>query len=103
MCAAVPPGGRLGIYGFGGSAHLTAQLALAQGLTVHVLTRGEANQQLARQLGAHSVGGVADDPPEPLDGAILFAPAGELVPGALRALDRGGTPPCRHLAIDIRR
>ena len=91
VCAAVPPGGRLGIYGFGGSAHLTAQLALAQGLTVHVLTRGEANQQLARELGAHSVGGVADDPPEPLDGAILFAPAGELVPGALRALDRGGT------------
>ena len=90
-CAAVPPGGALGIYGFGGSAHLTAQLALAQGLRVHVLTRGDHNQRLARQLGADSVGGADDAPPEPLDGAILFAPAGELVPVALRALDRGGT------------
>jgi propanol-preferring alcohol dehydrogenase len=89
--AAVPPGGRLGIYGFGGSAHLTAQLALAQGMRVHVLTRGEGNQALATALGADSVGGAVDAPPEPLDGAILFAPAGELVPGALRALDRGGT------------
>jgi propanol-preferring alcohol dehydrogenase len=90
-CTAVPPGGRLGIYGFGGSAHLTAQLALAQGLRVHVLTRGEHNRRLAGELGADSVGGAADAPPEPLDGAILFAPAGELVPVALRALDRGGT------------
>lgn len=89
--AAVPPGGRLGIYGFGGSAHLTAQVALAQGLRVHVLTRGEHNRALARDLGVDSVGGAADAPPEPLDGAIMFAPAGELVPVALRALDRGGT------------
>ena len=87
----MPPGGALGIYGFGGSAHLTAQLALAQGLRVHVLTRGEHNQRLARQLGADSVGGAEDAAPEPLDGAILFAPAGDLVPVALRALDRGGT------------
>ncbi|MGY1695335.1 zinc-dependent alcohol dehydrogenase family protein [Geodermatophilus sp. SYSU D00814] len=90
-CAEVPPGGRLGIYGFGGSAHLTAQLALAQGLRVHVLTRGAANRRLAQALGVDSVGGAGDAPPEPLDGAVLFAPAGELVPGALRALDRGGT------------
>jgi propanol-preferring alcohol dehydrogenase len=89
--AAVPDGGSLGIYGFGGSAHLTAQIALARGLRVHVLTRGEHNQQLARELGCHSVGAAADSPPEPLDGAILFAPAGDLVPVALRALDRGGT------------
>ena len=89
--AAVPPGGRLGIYGFGGSAHLTAQVALAQGLRVHVLTRGEHNRVLAKELGADSVGGATDAPPEPLDGAILFAPAGDLVPVALRALDRGGT------------
>ena len=89
--AEVPPGGRLGIYGFGGSAHLTAQLALAQGLRVHVLTRGEHNRALAGELGADSVAGAADAPPEPLDGAILFAPAGDLVPVALRALDRGGT------------
>jgi propanol-preferring alcohol dehydrogenase len=90
-CADVPPGGRLGIYGFGGSAHLTAQVALAQGLEVHVFTRGEHNRELARALGAESVSGAADDSPVPLDGAILFAPAGELVPVALRALDRGAT------------
>jgi alcohol dehydrogenase, propanol-preferring len=90
-CAGVPPAGRLGIYGFGGSAHLTAQVALAQGLRVHVLTRGEHNRRLARELGVDSVGAATDAPPEPLDGAILFAPAGELVPVALRALDRGAT------------
>lgn len=89
--ADVPPGGRLGIYGFGGSAHLIAQVALHLGLRVHVLTRGEGNQRLAAALGADSVAGAVDMPPEPLDGAILFAPAGELVPVALRALDRGGT------------
>ena len=89
--AAVPPGGRLGIYGFGGSAHLVAQLALHEGLRVHVLTRGESNRELALRLGVHSAAGATDQPPEPLDGAILFAPAGELVPIALRALDRGGT------------
>lgn len=91
ICAAVPAGGSLGIYGFGGSAHLTAQLAVAQGLRVHVLTRGEGNRRLALELGAASAGGADGLPPEPLDGAILFAPVGELVPVALRALDRGGT------------
>jgi alcohol dehydrogenase, propanol-preferring len=91
VSAAVPAGGSLGIYGFGGSAHLTAQLAVAQGLRVHVLSRGEGNRQLALELGAASVGRADEMPPEPLDGAILFAPAGELVPAALRALDRGGT------------
>ncbi|MCZ2812061.1 MULTISPECIES: zinc-dependent alcohol dehydrogenase family protein [unclassified Modestobacter] len=89
--ADVPPGGRLGIYGFGGSAHLTAQVALAQGMRVHVLTRGVHNRGLAQRLGVDSVGGPTDAPPEPLDGAVLFAPAGDLVPAALRALDRGGT------------
>jgi propanol-preferring alcohol dehydrogenase len=90
-CADVPTGGRLGIYGFGGSAHIIAQVALRQGLRVHVLTRGAGNRALAAELGVDSVGEAADQPPEPLDGAILFAPAGELVPVALRALDRGGT------------
>jgi propanol-preferring alcohol dehydrogenase len=90
-CAAVPAGGRLGIYGFGGSAHLTAQIALAEGMRVHVFTRGEPTRRLAEELGADSVGGAADPSPEPLDGAILFAPAGDLVPVALRALDRGAT------------
>ncbi|WP_370365962.1 zinc-binding alcohol dehydrogenase family protein [Catenulispora sp. GP43] len=88
--AAVPDGGRLGIYGFGGSAHLAAQVALARGATVHVMTRGERAQRLALQLGAASVVGAYDEPPEKLDAAILFAPVGDLVPVALRALDRGG-------------
>jgi alcohol dehydrogenase, propanol-preferring len=89
--AALPPGGRLALYGFGASAHLTAQVAVAQGATVHVLTRSAAARELALELGACSAGGSADPPPEPVDSAILFAPAGELVPAALAALDRGGT------------
>lgn len=88
--AALPAGGRLGLYGFGGSAHLCAQLAVAQGATVHVLTRGAAAQGLALALGAASANGAYDAPPEPLDSAILFAPVGDLVPVAMRALDRGG-------------
>ncbi|MFE0437106.1 zinc-binding alcohol dehydrogenase family protein [Streptomyces nigra] len=89
--SALPPGGRLGLYGFGGSAHLCAQLALAEGATVHVLTRGAAARRLALDLGAASAGDAYAMPPEPLDSAILFAPVGDLVPVALRALDRGGT------------
>jgi propanol-preferring alcohol dehydrogenase len=88
--ASLPPRGRLGLYGFGDSAHLTAQVALAQGATVHALTRGEAARRLALELGAASAGNAYDAPPEPLDSAILFAPVGDLVPVALRALDRGG-------------
>lgn len=86
----LPPGGRLGIYGFGASAHLVAQVAIAQGARVHVLTRSARAQHLAMELGAASAVGAEDPPPEPLDAAILFAPAGNLVPHALRALDRGG-------------
>ena len=89
--ARVPPGGRLGLYGFGASAHLTAQIALAQGAEVHVLTRDAAARRLALELGAASAGGAADEPPVPLDSAIVFAPAGELVPVALAALEQGGT------------
>ncbi|HMK98142.1 MAG TPA: zinc-dependent alcohol dehydrogenase family protein [Acidimicrobiales bacterium] len=89
--ADLPTGGRLGLYGFGGSAHLTAQVAIAEGAIVHVLTRSEKDKDLARQIGAASVGGAFDRPPEPLDSAILFAPVGTLVPVALAALDRGGT------------
>jgi propanol-preferring alcohol dehydrogenase len=89
--AKLPPGGRLGIYGFGASAHVVAQVAIAQGATVHVLTRSEQARELALKLGAASARHADDAPPEPLDSAILFAPAGELVPVALRALDAGGT------------
>ncbi|MFF3912324.1 zinc-binding alcohol dehydrogenase family protein [Streptomyces sp. NPDC001852] len=86
----LPEGGRLGLYGFGGSAHLCAQVALAEGATVHVITREPAARRLALELGAASARDLHEPPPEPLEGAILFAPAGELVPVALRALDRGG-------------
>lgn len=89
--AQLPPGGRLGIYGFGASAHLTAQIAIAQGAELHVLTRGDAAKALARRLGAASVGDAYDGPPVPLDSAILFAPVGDLVPVALAALEQGGT------------
>ncbi|MGB6208884.1 zinc-binding alcohol dehydrogenase family protein [Mycobacterium sp.] len=88
---ALPPGGRLGLYGFGGSAHITAQVALAQGAEVHVMTRGAEAQALALELGAASAQGAADPPPAGLDAAILFAPVGDLVLPALEALDRGGT------------
>jgi alcohol dehydrogenase, propanol-preferring len=87
----LPPSGRLGIYGFGASAHLTVQMAIAEGARVHVMTRSETARVLALELGAASVGDDADVPPEPLDAAILFAPVGTLVPTALAALDRGGT------------
>ncbi|MGW6331087.1 zinc-binding alcohol dehydrogenase family protein [Nocardia rhamnosiphila] len=89
--ALLPEGGTLGIYGFGGSAHLTAQVALARGARVHVMTRGAAARELALGLGVASVQHAADPPPEPLDSAILFAPVGELVPPALEALGAGGT------------
>lgn len=87
----VPPGGTLGIYGFGASAHLAAQVAMHEGVRVHVMTRAVAAQQLALELGCASASAADATPPEPLDGAILFAPVGDLVPGAMRALDRGGT------------
>jgi alcohol dehydrogenase, propanol-preferring len=89
--AALPPEGRLGIYGFGASAHLAAQVALAEGATVHVMTRSPEARRLALELGAVWAGDTFDAPPLPLDSAIIFAPAGEIVPAALAALDRGGT------------
>ena len=92
LCRAdLPEGGRLGIYGFGASAHITAQVAMAHGARVHVMTRSPQARELARRLGAASVGAADELPPEPLDSAILFAPVGTLVPPALAALDRGGT------------
>jgi propanol-preferring alcohol dehydrogenase len=87
---AVRPGGRLGLFGFGGSAHIAIQVARHHGCRVYVFSREARHQELARELGASWVGGSADAPPEPLDAAILFAPAGELVPVALQRLDRGG-------------
>lgn len=88
--SSLPPGGRLGLYGFGGSAHITAQIAKAQGAELYVATRSEDARRLAHELGATWVGGAADMPPVPLDAAILFAPVGDLVLPAMAALDRGG-------------
>ncbi len=87
----LPPGGRLGIYGFGGSAHLAAQVALAEGAEVHVGTRSPAAQRLALDLGASSAAHPAERPVKPLDAALLFAPSGDLIPVIMSALDRGGT------------
>ena len=84
-------GGRLGLYGFGSSAHIAIQVARHWGCEVFVMTRGDEHRALARELGAAWVGGAADAPPAPLDSAVIFAPAGPLVLHALRALRRGGT------------
>jgi len=87
----LPPAGRLGLYGFGASAHIAAQVAKAKGAVVHVVTRSSEARRLALELGASSAREPSEGPPEPLDSAILFAPVGDLVPPALAALDRGGT------------
>jgi propanol-preferring alcohol dehydrogenase len=89
--ANVRPGCRLGIYGFGSSAHISIQVARHWDCTVYVMTRDPRQQALARELGAAWADGAHQRPPEPLDSAVLFAPVGTLVPGALEALDRGGT------------
>lgn len=87
----LPKGGRLGIYGFGASAHIAAQVALAEGAHVHVGTRSKAARRLAMDLGASSAADPAEAPPKPLDAALLFAPSGDLIPVIMSALDRGGT------------
>jgi alcohol dehydrogenase, propanol-preferring len=87
----VRPGERLGMYGFGGSAHIVLQIARHLGCEVYVFTRGAAHRELARKLGAAWTGTSEDALPEPLDAAILFSPAGALVPVALRAVRKGGT------------
>jgi len=87
----IKPGGRLGLYGFGASAHIAIQVARHWACEVLVFTRGAEHQQLARELGARWVGQATDEPPDLLDAAIIFAPAGNLVPEALRALKKGGT------------
>ena len=83
-------GDTLGIYGFGAAGHVCIQVARYWGVRVMVATREEKHRKLAAELGAEWVGGAYDDPPEPLNAAIIFAPAGELVPAALKNLKRGG-------------
>ncbi len=87
----VAPGQTLGLYGFGSSAHIVAQLARHRGCPVYVATRGASHRRLAEELGAAWVGDTFDAPPAPVDAAIVFAPAGEIVPAALGALRKGGT------------
>jgi alcohol dehydrogenase, propanol-preferring len=89
--AAVPAGGRLGVYGFGSSAHVTVQVARARGCEVYVCTRESSHRDLARRLGVAWTGDLAEAMPAPADGIIVFAPVGDLVPLALRNLAKGGT------------
>jgi propanol-preferring alcohol dehydrogenase len=89
--SAIKPGGRLGLYGFGGSAHIAIQVARHWNCEVFVFTRSPGHQELARELGADWVGQAQDTPPALLDSAVIFAPAGNLVPEALRVLNKGGT------------
>jgi propanol-preferring alcohol dehydrogenase len=86
----IKAGGRLGLYGFGASAHITIQIARYMGAEVYVFSRSQEHRVLAEDLGAAWTGSVPDDPPGGLDASIIFAPAGGLVPPALEALDRGG-------------
>lgn len=87
---------RIGLYGFGAAAHIIAQVAVWQGRAVHAFTRrgDRASQVFARELGACWVGAGDEVPPQPLEAALIFAPAGELVPAALRAIEKGGTVVC---------
>ena len=87
----LPDGGKLAIYGFGSSAHVIAQIAMHRGCEVYVVTRGEGHRELARRMGAKWAGERAEEMPVKADSAILFAPAGELVPQALENLAKGGT------------
>ena len=89
--SAIEPGGRLGIYGFGAAGHVAIQVARYWDVEVYASTRDVRHQNLARELGAVWAGGAVEEPPVKLDSAIVFAPAGEIVPAALRALKRGGT------------
>jgi propanol-preferring alcohol dehydrogenase len=85
------PGDRVGLYGFGASAHIILQVALHRGCEVYVFTRSEGHQELARKMGAAWVGRAEESPPDKLDAAIIFAPVGSLVLEALRVLRKGGT------------
>ncbi len=90
----IEPGGRLGLYGFGASAHVSIQVARHWDCEVYVFTRSEEHRHHARALGAAWAGDARDSAPELLDSAVIFAPAGWIVPEALRALRPGGTVAC---------
>ncbi len=86
----IKTGGRLGFYGFGAAAHVAIQVARHWNVEVFACTRDVRHQKLALELGAAWAGGTYDEPPKKLDAAIIFAPAGEIVPAALKALKKGG-------------
>jgi alcohol dehydrogenase, propanol-preferring len=86
----IKPGGRLGFYGFGAAAHVAIQVARHWNVEVYACTRDVRHQRLALELGAKWAGGTFAEPPVKLDAAIVFAPAGEIVPAALKALRKGG-------------
>jgi len=96
----VEPGNRLGLYGFGSSASLVLQLAIDRGIVVHVATRNDGERRRALRLGASSVGGYDETPPEPLHAAITFAPVGRVVVHALAALRRGGSVVVNAIHLD---
>jgi propanol-preferring alcohol dehydrogenase len=96
----IAPGGRLGLYGFGASALIALQIARHWGCRIFVATRSAREQQRARALGAEWTGGYGETPPEPLDAAVTFAPSGDVVRAALRALDRGGTVAVNAIHLD---
>jgi propanol-preferring alcohol dehydrogenase len=96
----IHPGGRLGLYGFGASALITMQLARHRGCRIFVATRSRRERERALELGAEWAGTYADLPPEPLDAAITFAPVGDVVHAAVRALDRGGTVAINAIHLD---
>jgi propanol-preferring alcohol dehydrogenase len=87
----LPPGGRLAMYGFGSSAHIVLQIVLARRCEVYVATRGASHRKLALEMGATWVGENAQEMPRKAHSGIMFAPAGQLVPGALAQLEKGGT------------
>jgi propanol-preferring alcohol dehydrogenase len=87
----IKPGEKLGLFGFGASAHVTIQVARHWGCRVYVFSRSQEHRQHALELGAHWVGAADEVPPEKLDSAIVFAPAGEVARQALKVIDRGGT------------
>jgi len=87
----IEAGGKLGLYGFGAAAHLAIQVARHWNVSVYAMTRDARHQKLALEMGAVWAGGTVDEPPTKLDAAIVFAPAGEIVPAALKALKKGGT------------
>jgi propanol-preferring alcohol dehydrogenase len=96
----IEPGGRLGLYGFGASALIALQIARHWGCRIFVATRSAAERERALALGAEWTGNYDDRPPEPLDAAVTFAPSGDVVRSALRAVDRGATVAINAIHLD---